>query len=110
MTEKELLKRDLMRLLHYGREEAIKSSSLAYLCGYRGDREIRIAIRELIAEGWPIASTNKPPYGYYIICEKEEAEEYLKVLRSRLIQDALRRRDIKRSTKELRNPHQMALL
>lgn len=110
MTDKELLKASLHFLLPLGEENAKKGSELAVILRYPNDRPIRIAIRELIAEGLPVGATTKPPFGYYIINTEKEANDYLDALKSRLIQDAYRRRDIKRATEELRNPHQMKLL
>ena len=57
-------------------------------------RAIRLAIRELITEGMPIASGN---YGYFIVSSHEEARIYQERVKSMLIEDAKRIRDFKRA-------------
>ncbi|MCJ7829345.1 MAG: hypothetical protein MUP81_06365 [Dehalococcoidia bacterium] len=81
---------------HKGKDRAITAKELVRYTG-KDDRAIRIEIRELIAQGIPVASNLKPPYGYYIANTIQEAKEYMQQLRNRLIQDALRRRDFKRA-------------
>jgi len=110
MNDNGTLKEDVKYLLCYGKENAITGVRLAVRLGYHSDREVRLAIRELIANGVPVASSVKPPYGYFIINTREEAEEYLAALRRRLIQDALRRRDIKRASRVILDPYQMTLV
>ncbi len=84
-------------LSHQGRSKAIKSMEMARLLGFHNDRSIRQVIRELIAEGYPVASSVQKPFGYFIIENLAEAKQYQEGLRSRLIEDALRLRDFKRS-------------
>jgi len=83
--------------LHRGKANAITGKELARLLGYTDDRGIRAEIRGLIARGHPIASTNQPPYGFYMAESIDEAEHYLNSLKSRLIEDAYRRRDFKKA-------------
>lgn len=104
------LKAQIHRLLGYGKENAITGKRLAKILGFRQDRIIRQAIRELIADRVPVASSVNPPYGYYIVNNPDEAKEYMRVLRSRLISDAYRRRDFKRASRTILNPHQMILI
>ncbi len=91
------LKQDVLRQLHLGRVFAIKGKLIAERLGFKNDRAVRIAIRELINDGVPIASSVIEPQGYYIVENYQEALEYMAVLRGRLIEDALRRRDFKLS-------------
>lgn len=96
MTETELPW--LVKLIireHRGRENAITGRSIAAQCGMKDDRQVRLAIRDLIKDGWPIASATEPPAGYYLVETLAEAEAYKAGLRSRLIEDAKRRRDFK---------------
>lgn len=83
---------------HWGRESAIKGREIAAILGLRDDRQIRMIIRDLIKSGVPIASSTEEPAGYYIATGKEETEEYIRVTRSRLVQDAYRLRDFKRAS------------
>lgn len=85
----------VMQHLHRGRALAIKGYEIARRLGYKDDRLVRIAIRQLIADGVPVASSVQEPQGYYIVESYQEALAYMAVLRSRLIEDALRRRDFK---------------
>lgn len=80
-----------------GRDKAITGKELAKLLGQANDRAIRQEIRKLIAQGHPIAATTEPPYGYFMVDSIEEAERYMSQLKSRLIEDAYRRRDFKRA-------------
>ena len=90
---------DVLRILngHVGRGSAIKASELAYAFGLSDDRHVRQLIRELIKDGYPIAASVSEPMGYYIVATRAEADEYMAGLRSRLIEDALRRRDFKKA-------------
>jgi hypothetical protein len=105
----EQLKADIMALLKKGRMNAIKGCELAKTLGFNDDRTIRLAIRELIRENTPIAASTgskkvledgteviEPP-GYFIAESRLEADTYLSVMKGRLIEDALRRRDFKRA-------------
>lgn len=110
MTNNNTLKTDVRSLLKYGRENAVTGKELAKILGYPNDRVIRLAIRELIKGKVPVAASTVNPSGYFIIKTDEEATKYLAVLRSRLVQDAYRRRDIKRATRAILDPCQMSLL
>lgn len=61
------------------------------------DRAVRLLIRELIAEGLPIASSTQSPQGYFLVTNFYEAQRYANSIKSRLIEDATRRRDFNRS-------------
>lgn len=91
------MRADIINILekHQGKDSAIKGKDIACLLGQRSDRKARLIIRDLIEEGYPIASTVSDPKGYFMIQTIAEKDEYLAVLRSRLIEDALRRRDFK---------------
>lgn len=102
-------KETILQHLRRGKENAITGGRLAQIMGEHGDRSIRLAIRELIEEGQPIASSVHPPYGYYIIETTEEYEEYKAVLRARAIDNFLRLRAFKRAAGQLFNGRQMAM-
>jgi biotin operon repressor len=90
------LKGELRLILsqHRGHARAIPGRELARMLGYRDDRQIRLVIRELIRDGLPVASSGK---GYFLPESLKEADEYADSLKGRLIEDAYRRRDFKRS-------------
>ena len=92
------LKQELCRIIlnHVGHSMAITSRELSVITGYP-DRAIRLVIRDLIAEGMPIASSTEPPMGYFIASTWEEANHYADTVKGRLIEDAKRRRDFRRS-------------
>lgn len=96
---------------HRGKDRAITGKRIAAMLGFQDDRAIRQEIRQLISQGIPIASATQPPYGYYIIESPQEAEHYMSQLKSRLVQDAYRRRDFKKaSMNALSEEKQLALL
>ena len=96
---------------HLGKSRAITGKQLAKILGQEEDRAIREEIRELISQGIPIAASTQPPYGYYIVETMEEAEQYMKQLKNRLINDALRRRDFKKAAaRTLNKEAQLSLL
>jgi len=96
--------------LHRGKHRAITGKELAELLGDMNDRMIRKEIRELIAEGHPIASSTENPYGYFLAETPQEVEQYLKQLKNRLVEDAYRRRDFKKAARILSKEKQLALL
>ena len=110
MNSDSLLKAQVRGLLCHGKEHARKGDDFARLLGFKNDRLVRLAIRELIADGLPIASSVTPPLGYFIAGSVEEATEYMRVLKSRLVNDAYRRRDFKLASREILHPHQLALI
>lgn len=75
----------------------ITAEALARRFGYKDDRAIRLAIRELIAQGHPIASSVRAPYGYWIVQSTCEAEECDRTLRSRAAENLGRLRDFRRA-------------
>lgn len=105
LTEKQYL----LQHLYHGRENAITGSRIAHLLGYRDDRRIRLMIRELIAEGVPIASSVHPPYGFYIARNRREVEDYAQGLKDRLVADGYRRKEFLRAAREILKPEQIRL-
>ncbi len=93
------LKAEIQKILsrHEGPERAITGKELAGMFGYKNDRAIRLIIRELISEGLPVASSTERNPGYFIITTRRQAEDYALSIKSRLINDALRRRDFRRA-------------
>ena len=84
-------------LKHEGKARAITGRELATIVGHRDDRQVRMVIRELITDGLPVASSTEFPAGYFIVATRQEVEEYAASIRSRLIEDAIRRRDFRRA-------------
>lgn len=91
------LKDEVKSQLLTGKANAIKGKYLAQRLGMKDTRSIRLAIRELIADGVPVIGSMHPPYGYYIAENIQECLVYMGQLRSYLIESALRRRDIKKA-------------
>ena len=79
---------------HEGHPSAITARELCLITG-SNDRAVRLAIAELIREGLPVLSSTESPPGYFIATSREEWREYDATLKSRIVQDALRKRDIK---------------
>ena len=84
-------------LRHEGEAQAITGRKLAAMFNLKDDRRVRLVIRDLITEGLPIAAHTEVPAGYFIVVTRREAERYAGSIRSRLIQDAIRRRDFRRA-------------
>lgn len=96
--ESEELKSKLESILvrHVGRSAAITAGELAELTG-EPERRVRLAIRELIAKGLPVAAATEFPAGYFIVNSRQEVDAYAVSIKNRLIEDALRRRDFRKS-------------
>src|SRR3990167_4950153 len=87
-------------LSHEGPETAITAGEMARMFSFKDDRPVRQAIRQLIADGLPVAANTdirRGPLGYFIPTSPEQAQVYADSVKMRLIEDALRRRDFKRA-------------
>lgn len=80
----------VLRLLKMGKLKAITGKALAQILGERNDRRIRQIILSLIEKGYPIASSNKEPLGFYIAETYKEMVSYRLQLLSRIRGDAHR--------------------
>ncbi len=109
-TPKSALKDDVRTLLRYGKANARTGEYIARVMGFKNDRVVRLALRELIADGVPIISLVEPPYGSYIADNPEELIEYLVKLRHRAVEILGRYKDLKIAAKKILDPHQMGLL
>lgn len=94
---------------HRGENRAITAKELTRYTG-KDDRAIRIEIRGLIAQGIPVASNLRPPYGYYIASTIQEAKDYMQQLRNRLIEDARRHRDFRLAARSILHSEQLKLI
>lgn len=81
VSEKTNLKNDILFNLKHGQDNAIKKAELARRCDIN-ERTMRIAIRELIDEGYPICGSPHPPHGYFIANSPEEIKTELDLLKS----------------------------
>ena len=102
-------KQAILHQLKRGKANALPGRMLAQRLGYKDDRQIRLMIRELIAEGIPIASAVSPPMGFFIAQDKEEVARYLSDLKGRLVEDAYRRRDFKIAARAILQPEQLVM-
>ena len=103
------LKYGLMKVLQRGQNSAIRGKDLAHTFGYPDDRRIRLAIRELISEGTPIASSVSEPMGFYIVANEFEAGRYIKGLKDRIKEDENRLRDFENACSDMSIPEQPSL-
>jgi len=101
---------ELPHILGVGRENAMTGATLAARFGHRSDRAVRLAIRQLIDEGLPVASETTAPAGFFIANTQEEVDTYARALRARLVEDAKRRRDFLRAAKQIKRPGQLPLI
>ncbi|MBA7598375.1 hypothetical protein ES703_05390 [subsurface metagenome] len=104
------LKADVRSLLWYGKEKARTGKELAKMLGFKDDRQIRLAIRGIIADGLPVISSVHPPYGYYIADSPDEVMEHLGELRHRALEVLGRYKDLKIAAREILQPCQLGLL
>ena len=97
-------------LSHEGKAQAITGRELAAMFNLKDDRRVRLVIRDLITEGLPVAANTEVPAGYFIVATRREAERYAGSIRSRLIKDALRRRDFRRAADQYLTPAEQGRL
>ncbi|KKL66614.1 hypothetical protein LCGC14_2143190 [marine sediment metagenome] len=102
---REEIKKEILIHLGRGRRNAITSRELSIT----NDRATRLAIRELIDEGYPIASATEVPLGYFLAETPAEVKAYAKSLTNRLIQDTIRRRDFLRAARSIIQPEQLRM-
>ena len=76
----------ILGCLRHGEAQAITCRRLASACGGLGvdERKVRLAIKELIGEGYPVASLVDPPYGYFLVSSWAEAERYRAQMTARM--------------------------
>lgn len=108
--DKTKLRKSLLYALKPGRRNAIKGQELAKLFKEFDDRRIRVAIRNLIKEGVPIASSVSEPMGYFIVANEFEAAEYIRVLRERIREDTTRLTDFQDAVQHMNVPEQLGLM
>lgn len=84
------LKSKLLHFLRYGKEKAVKKKVLTQLCNVN-ERQMRLVIRELIDDGYPICGSPNKPYGYYIAETPEEIKGEMKLIRNSYGMELLRR-------------------
>lgn len=86
------LKLQLKHILwrHKGKNQAITASELCRLIE-QPDRTVRLIIRELRSDLFPVLSSGR---GYYLPSNRAELDQCVASMKSRLIEDAKTRRDI----------------
>lgn len=104
------LKEQVLHSLNTGRSKAIPGRVLAHRLGFKTDRQIRLAIRELQEDGIPIIGRSTPPYGYYIADNIAEIQAQREVLKGYIIELAKHMRDLKLSVRTLQHEKQLNLM
>ena len=99
----------VLGMLKPGRRNARTGKDIARTLGQSDDRKIRLVIRELIAEGVPVASSVSDPMGFYIVASEYEAADYIRVLKERIKEDTARLRDFEAACHEFSIPEQRSL-
>lgn len=96
---------------HRGHRQAVTGRELAATLGHRDDRAIRLAIRELIREGIPVAASVTEPMGFYLCSTRDEAVRYMTTLQARADEALARLRDFQEAVaKSFDIPQQGELL
>ena len=103
------LRSRVLTLIKTGHRNAITGRDIAHAIGQSDDRKVRLIIRELIAEGVPIASSVSEPMGFYIVANEHEAADYMRVLKERIREDTVRLRDFEAACHEFQIPEQHSL-
>ena len=103
------LRSRVLATLKTGRRNAITGKKIAHALHQSDDRKIRLIIRELIAEGVPIASSVSEPMGFYMVANEHEASDYIRVLKERIREDMARLRDFEAACHEFSIPEQRSL-
>ena len=97
-------------VLEVGLDKAKKSKAIAQLLDIP-EREVRLAVRQLIEDGIPVASsTDGMTGGFYITKDRKEAEAYITGMRSRIKEIARRMRDYKIAARPILYPGQLPLI
>tara|TARA_Y100000310_G_C20224142_1_gene597104 strand:+ start:297 stop:638 length:342 start_codon:yes stop_codon:yes gene_type:complete len=95
---------------HQGRDSAITRRELRHILEYHDDRHLRLMIRELIAEGLPVVSRTDKPAGYFLPITRQELDGGRETLRSYIIEECKRLRDLKKfGTRYLEGAEQIRL-
>ncbi len=103
------LRRRILEQLKPGKQSAVTGKRLAWALNEADDRHIRIVIRELIKEGYAIASSVSEPAGFYLVANENEAFEYIRVLQDRINEDKARLDDFKEACADFAIPEQQSL-
>ncbi len=107
------LVRQVQRVLagHCSAEHPVRAREIALRVGCRTDVSVRMAIRELIRRGHPIASSVHPPQGYFYVEDAREAWRYLATLNARQREIGIRAREFEAAFRLRMNviPAQMEL-
>ena len=85
--------------MHVGRANAVKAVDIASAMNLSGDRPVREAVKSLTENhGYWIASSIRPPYGFYMIDDSDEGFEYAENLFSRAMSILRRYSKIKKKS------------
>jgi len=103
------LRSRVLATLKTGCRNAITGKAIAHALGQSDDRKVHLIIRELIAEGVPIASSVSEPMGFYIVANEHEAADYVRVLKERIREDMVRLRDFGAACHQFSIPEQHSL-
>lgn len=96
--EEDKLTVKILTALRVGRKEAITAGQFAARFGLKDDRKVRLAINELIDQGWPVlSSVDGPYYGYFFAETQEELDKCIGQLESRAIETWDRANKIKKA-------------
>ncbi len=81
---------------HEGRAKAITRREIKNLLGYQNDRQLRLIIAELRADGLPVLFATNRPAGYYVPVTWAELKTGLDSFRSYIVDLCIQRAKIKK--------------
>ena len=103
---KQDLSKAVLENLKTGKSNALPGRLLAERLGERDTRRIRLAIQDLIEQGYPICGS---PKGYFIAETDEECRECLDQLMSYLKMIGRHHKYLLRASKNLLDPYQIGM-
>jgi len=102
MTDDDI-KTALKRYLPRGKDHAIKKRDLMLACNCN-DREMRLAIIDLIEEGCPVCSSTGNPAGYYIATDTQEIEAAMQTIGNYAVSAFIHRRALRKCLRSMEAP------
>lgn len=97
MNDNVLLGIRILEKLGAGHENALPLKELCRKLDTRNERKVRLAIESLRHEGYPIVIAPEKPFGYFMVNNKQELDDFIKYFRSRIIGECLILAKVKKS-------------
>jgi len=90
----------ILEILGRGKNNALTGKDLRKRLPSYSERKIRLTIESLRQEHWPILSSARIPFGYYLPASQREVDECLTMMKSYIVELCKTRRNIKLGAQE----------